>query len=424
MMRALYDSAKSERGTMRTYSRQISKFEPGQPRKRIRMDSTGHIYEETPYHEAKNPPKSADPSRAPVTSSSPPQSDSASISSNAHCNSDTSPASSPPPRLLFPSMKTSKPAFTLLKRKRSTTEDEAEALADITSRNEQIAPVRPLPKKSRMTQMQIDLGGDTRKACKGCGMEYIPSNSEDKALHKEFHAMHISGMDMGKGFLKELKGAGKKTWEVSREKQSLGTMVIIDQRSSVSARNKATKVLALVNQELSAAGIADEILWGKVTTKSAKQRQKIRGRAGAEKEVDEKEDRYKVCLYLVGDKCVGLCLAERVRKAYKVLSTEPDPSGDGTVPATRSSSISVEADPDVALLGISRIWTSKTYRLQRIATALLDHVQCNFFYGIEVPQNMVAFSQPTESGGRLAERWFGQSTGWHVYAERNSYIDT
>ena len=77
-----------------------------------------------------------------------------------------------------------------------------------------------------------------------------------------------------------------------------------------------------------------------------------------------------------------------------------------------------EISPDIALLGISRIWTSKSHRRKGIASALLDCARGNFFYGVEVPKEIVAFSQPTESGGYLAEGWFGEKTGWHVYSER------
>ena len=34
---------------------------------------------------------------------------------------------------------------------------------------------------------------------------------------------------------------------------------------------------------------------------------------------------------------------------------------------------------------------------------------------IELKQSDVAFSQPTESGARLARRWTGKAYGWLVY---------
>ena len=46
---------------------------------------------------------------------------------------------------------------------------------------------------------------------------------------------------------------------------------------------------------------------------------------------------------------------------------------------------------------------------------MLESARNNFFYGLQVPKNLMAFSQPTESGGRLAKRWFEAETGWHIY---------
>ena len=60
------------------------------------------------------------------------------------------------------------------------------------------SPPKPQPrkkKKERLIQMQLDLVGELRKKCKTCGMEYIPSNSEDATLHRKFHAMNVGGVD-------------------------------------------------------------------------------------------------------------------------------------------------------------------------------------------------------------------------------------
>ena len=212
------------------------------------------------------------------------------------------------------------------------------------------------------------------------------------------------------------------------------------------------KVLEVMNKELGALDIADEELWGslakRVGEKKAPSRKMARrgGTSAKEEGRDEgKEDRYKAFLYLVDDRCVGLCLVERIHRAAKVLPSSGPPYEDlievlppqyraTTIPSSandttvRSSSISVTSAKDAALLGISRIWTSKSYRRKGIARTLLDTARGSFFYGIEVPKTMCAFSQPTESGGILAEAWFGLhgrqelgertvQGGWGVYVE-------
>jgi N-acetyltransferase len=146
------------------------------------------------------------------------------------------------------------------------------------------------------------------------------------------------------------------------------------------------------------------VLWGGV---------KIEGGDGGE--------RFRVLLYVVGKKCVGLCLAERIRRAYRVVEDEARNGGDGETKsvAYRGSSISVSETPRPAILGISRVWVCADHRRQGIATRLLDCARENFIYGMKIEKGDVAFSQPTESGGALARGWFGADKAhhWAVYVE-------
>lgn len=245
-------------------------------------------------------------------------------------------------------------------------------------------------------------------------MDYIPSNTEDAALHKEFHSMNIGGVDMGRGFSKDPAATAVSRFGEGEQ------VVVVEAKSALGIRNKVKKALEVVNRELGAVDIADADLWGKMPPIESDDKKKgERKRALRMGQPEEQEGRFKVFLYLSGDKCIGLCLAERIRSASKVLDsaggTRPVP---GNVAVARSSSILMETSQNLALLGISRIWTSKSHRRKGIASALLECASNHFFYGIEVPKELVAFSQPTESGGQLAEGWFGERTGWHVYAEK------
>ncbi|KAL8746643.1 MAG: hypothetical protein Q9190_001365 [Brigantiaea leucoxantha] len=330
--------------------------------------------------------------------------------------SSESPPSSPPPALPPPAVVSKKPAFSFLKRKRPTQEDEASSplqkpLADLPPNIQRTA--RP-GKRTRMTQMQIDLGGEVRKACKICGMEYIPSNREDLALHRDFHSMNVDGVNMGKAFqrdygLKRVSPANVHWLEEGVE------ILLVDRRSPLAVKNKVKKVLEIVKVDLSAAEIEDKQLWAGL--EQAPERTVTTRKAKGDMS-DKKADRFKAFLYLKGDQCVGFCLAEKITKAHRVMDTETkDNTEETTVPLSRSSSISISPDVDVALLGISRIWTSKSHRGEGIARELLETARSNFFYGLEVPKDLVAFSQPTESGGRLARKWYNQTAGWHVYRE-------
>lgn len=126
---------------------------------------------------------------------------------------------------------------------------------------------------------------------------------------------------------------------------------------------------------------------------------------------------------------MGLCLAERIWEAHPVkLDANPRTDGtndsingtsstNGTGDVHRSSSVSVHDTLDPAIVGVSRIWTCGSARRRGIGMDLLDCVISNFIYGLDIPKEQIAFTQPTESGLRLAECFFGVGEPWHVYNE-------
>ena len=342
--------------------------------------------------------------------SSPLQKDAQIFSDNALLDTDSdlsSPPSSPPMPLSSPLRPALKTAFSFLKRKRSAMV-EHEPLAESNPN------ARKIPKSQRalsLKQMQIDLGGDTRKTCEKCGMEYIPSNKEDQALHREFHDMNTDGIEIGQGFLKD-KGAKLLALD-GRLLRRDEDVVMIDRRCSLASRNKVKKVLEVVNAELSAAYIEDAHLWGDFDRSSRVRVTRETTNNGGSKEGGT---RFKAFLYLKGEKCVGLCLVERITSAYQVADAPvPEAMQMRTSENASSSSISISDKQNVALLGVTRIWTSRAHRRQGIAVVLLDCARKHFFYGMEVTKDLIAFSQPTESGGNLAKHWFGAKAGWGVF---------
>ena len=251
-------------------------------------------------------------------------------------------------------------------------------------------------------------------------MEFIPSNLEDNALHEEFCAIGRQGVDVGLALFKDKAVTRLQTTKGSRKWKEI--VAIVDRRSSKGARKQARRVLEFVNTELSALEIPDEELWGPIRSASASSKgRKQKAREAELEEADAQGDRFKVFMYLVDAKCAGLCLAEKISSAYRTVASEPKQDQQSPViPLSKGSSTSISAEADVALVGISRIWTSRMFRSKGIASMLLDCVRSNFFYGMEVPKDLVAFSQPTESGGRLAMHWFEATTGWHVYTNGQS----
>lgn len=258
-------------------------------------------------------------------------------------------------------------------------------------------------KPKHMVQMQLDLASESRKACKTCGMEYIPSNAEDTALHRKFHAMNVGGVDFTKATVDRLRK--NQVWSGGDG----SFIVVIGRKDALALRNKTSDVLKVVNTELGAVPITDEDLWSQ--TRALTDARKDGSRSTP-------VDRFKTYLYIRSQKCVGVCLAERIWEAYTVLAQD-DASAQirQLATETKSSSISISTATSPALLGISRIWASNQHRKQGIASRLLDCARSDFLYGLTVEKEQVAFSQPTESGGNLARRWFRCEDGWHVYID-------
>ena len=370
----------------------------------------GEMISAAKEHPGTRPDASREEPASSVTApSSPPAAENALFSSDAlQDDSELSSAPSSPPRLPSPIPVSRKPTFSFLKRKRPKFDDNpaSEPLSDITPN------ARKLPRlaKKPLTQMQIDLGGEVRRTCRTCGMEYVPSVKEDAALHSKYCAMNVGGVDMGKAFVKDDSVKRIRSEKAKEEEREM--VVTVDRKSSIAARNRTRKILDVVNAELSATDVDDEHLWGALHP----EQKIIETRKASSEGGDRRGDRFKVFLYLVRDKCVGFCLAEKISSAFGVVSgCAAGEDGTKLIKTSKSSSISVSTSADIALLGIARIWTSKSYRGKGLAMDLLECARNNFFYGVEAPKDLVAFSQPTESGGRLAERWFGAETGWHVY---------
>ena len=268
-----------------------------------------------------------------------------------------------------------------------------------------------------LVQMQLNFGQSMRKTCKECRMEYVPSAPEDVALHKKFHAQHTNGVSMDRDFLTKVKSE-KAVWHGPQ-----GDFIISLSGSQDLEHwlKKARAVFDMATADLGAVDIPDEKLWGpQFATPGARSKE-----AGAK---EEKHDRYKLYLYMDNGRCVGLCLAEGIEKAFRVVEqknkvdtekkteTEEESKASDSAGAQRSELLSISKETDEAAIGISRIWTSRGSRKKGIARALLKCVAKTFLSKV-TSKELVAFSQPTEMGTALARRWFGQEYGWHVYID-------
>lgn len=238
--------------------------------------------------------------------------------------------------------------------------------------------------------MRLDLGQRIQKKCTTCGMEYRPSVAEDSKLHANFHSQNVDGIPINSAIRAQLGGTEDEGSSSYKEE----VILTVDLAALRSPRVKKLLlgVLSIVETELGGIGISEDDLLSQITLPSSA--------------TNDKHDRYKTFLYIRKDRILGACLAERITTAFVV---------DETL-TSEDSAITTSPNPKPATIGISRIWVSKTARGQGIARKLLDAAAERFIYRFRIPREQIAFSQPTNSGARLARAWFGKRGGWLVYA--------
>ncbi|KAF8436432.1 ESCO1/2 acetyl-transferase-domain-containing protein [Terfezia claveryi] len=285
-----------------------------------------------------------------------------------------------------------------------------------TTRRKRRRPNLTQPQAKKLTQLHLDLGQTpSRTTCPTCHMSYDPSLPEDTLLHNRFHAKSTGGVDFissrprilwsGVGFVQD-------SWE-GGERESV---IVVGRNSNKLERRRVMKVMEIVERELGCQEIKEEEMFGVLKYDAKGVRERDRG--------GDEGGRYKVFLYLLGRKCVGLLLAEKIERAYKItLPSFPSPASFSISPSTISPApidpsdncpsttsldhpLTLSPTPSPALLGISRIWTCSTYRRRGIATRLLDVARQAFIYGMTIDKCRVAFSQPTALGRALAGEWF------------------
>ena len=240
-------------------------------------------------------------------------------------------------------------------------------------------------------------------------MEYTASSTEDRKLHEKYHKQSTEGYDVGKDFVQKARDDSTVFEGVSG---SGDRVCVIDCLDKPARKRRAQEVLEIAQRELGAVEIPEQDIW-------------------QERVKEGMEPRYKAYLYIRGTKCVGLLLVEKISEAHHVVeslktttkrSSSADTDGKGTALSAlkaRKQALAQAAAQPLQLstavvrgmqLGISRIWMSPTHRRQNFASRLLDTAIAD--YGCE--KEVVAFSQPTEAGARLARRWFGKTYGWCV----------
>lgn len=305
-----------------------------------------------------------------------------------------------------------------------------------------------------LTQMQISLGQRVQVKCKACGMEYVSSSAEDRRIHAKYHKQITEGYVVGKDFVQ--RSPERRTFH---DAVMAGAVCIVDCHDTPARIRHAQAVLTIVERELGAVPLVAKDVWKTRTS-------------------TDLDPPYRAYMYVQDAKCIGYLLAQRIEAAFAVLKPPPtalqprlesNPTAKAhtirpisalaalkarqqrqaaELIASDAQPLQISQSPSPAHLGISRIWTAPTHRHQNIATKLLGVAlgQYSARANKSQPANpeikprrsggadgglhqspspiqpaegkaLMAFSQPTEAGTRLARRWFGKRYGWLVYMD-------
>ncbi|KAK9488176.1 ESCO1/2 acetyl-transferase-domain-containing protein [Lipomyces starkeyi] len=225
-----------------------------------------------------------------------------------------------------------------------------------------------------------------RTTCPQCGMSYDTLTPDDTRLHSRFHGRAIGGVDISipphctPVAAVYLQRRGTNT----ARKASIYKFAVRELSSgSTALRSVKTGIdatLRLCNSELSA---PDEHLAALSHRAEATVFVCVAGRCANENKIPDTPSNGAHVI-------VGLCLVERAEAGY-FMSVD-----SGRV---------LPQSEERLIMGISRIYTVHSARRTGVAQAVLDAARRNFVYGLEVGKDCVGWSQPSESGCRVATGW-------------------
>lgn len=237
------------------------------------------------------------------------------------------------------------------------------------------------PKKDgkKLVQSRLQIGSRTKLTkCTKCGMTYSPSLIDDATTHKNYHELHLKGKKWSANWGSEvslsfyddemLPTPPSSSYKVGMSRNKDDHIVMIRSDHPTEVRNTIS-ILDIVNDELHAPRNENEF-W-------------CRPNSDGKAFIYIKEDR------AVGVLTVELLTPERCR--WMVYE-------DRTI---------VNSVHPRFIIGISRIWVCRTQRNRGIGTRLLEAARMNTIYGRMIEKWEMAWSQPTDSGGKLASYYNG-----------------
>ncbi|CCK69318.1 Eco1p KNAG_0C02060 [Huiozyma naganishii CBS 8797] len=237
--------------------------------------------------------------------------------------------------------------------------------------------------KSKYIQSQIQFtsatGASKVTKCTKCEMTYARDSVEDIASHHQYHDMHLRGRKWQAGWGHPVSipngipspPSSSSSLSHARKNSNLANSKIVFIRPNHAGEINATlDIMQIVNDELSAP--QDENgFWSGINQTT------LQGKA---------------FVYVKNNRAAG------------VITVEVLEPGRGRWMVYRDKSIVQSVKPNF-ILGISRIWVCRSERAQGIATKLLEAARLHTITDNPIEKHYMAWSQPSESGGRLALRY-------------------
>ncbi|CCE66093.1 hypothetical protein TPHA_0O01240 [Tetrapisispora phaffii CBS 4417] len=237
------------------------------------------------------------------------------------------------------------------------------------------------------SRLQFNSNKTSRKSnltkCEKCGMLYSINSIPDIDSHKTYHTMHLSGHKWAKTWGSYIEGPKLIDQKITpptssstsndstytSDLQSKNEYVVVVRPQFPKEVKAASELMSVVNDELNAPHNENDF-WATVDGKG------------------------KLFLYIKDDRAVG------------AISVEPIDSTRSRWMVYENKSIIDHIRPHFKV-GISRIWVCKEHRSQGIAVKLLEAARTNMNPSRTMQRWELAWSQPTESGGKLASKYNG-----------------
>lgn len=210
--------------------------------------------------------------------------------------------------------------------------------------------------------------------CTKCGMTYSNQSNEDMMMHNKFHDLRINGRKWSNNWgqhvhlVEESQYGSLATPLLSQDSCFADDERIVMVRPNHSAEVNATlEIMALVNNELNAPH-DENSFWS------------------------NENGTGKAFIYVKNGRAVGVVTIEILGK-------------DRGRWMIYKNKVIVQKSRPQFILGISRIWVCKSQRLNGIATKLLNAARQNAILGKIIDKQFVAWSQPSDNGGKMALRY-------------------